>query len=123
MKTEKLNKTNLDSKCNFEEIENFLGVEIESVYTFKSDYKGVGIAPGSVISENSYPCYHFRPFTMINRNYKFDFETGILTLEGRDKWQRKFSKKMFQLEKVGYKLKTTHKPEGYIWGNAKEINN
>jgi len=33
MKSEKLTKTNLSSKCNFAEIENLLGKEIESLFT------------------------------------------------------------------------------------------
>jgi len=122
MKTEKLTETNLSSKCNFAEIEKIIGKEIDSVYNYKVDYHGITISPGSVISENNYPCYFIRPFTMINRNYKFDFENGILIVEGRDKWNRKFSKKIFQFAKVGYKLRTIHKPEGYIWGNPIEIN-
>jgi hypothetical protein len=122
MKTEKLTEINLSSKCNFNEIEEFLGQEIDCVYNYRVDYHGIiTIAPGSVIFEKNFPCYHIRPFTMINRNYKFDFERGILEIEGRDKWKRKFSKKFFQFAKVGYKLRTKHKPEGYIWGNPMEI--
>jgi hypothetical protein len=122
MKTEKLTKTNLSSKCNFDEIEEFLGKEIDSVYNYRGDYHGITIAPDSVIFENDYPCYFIRPFTMINRNYKFDFEKGILEVEGRDKWKREFSKKFLQFAKVGYKLRTKHLSEGYIWGNPIEIN-
>ena len=121
MKTENLTKTNLQTTANIYEIEQFLNAEITSIYTFKPDFKGFSINPGSVIFKNNYPCSGFKPFTMINRDYQFNHETGILILSGRNKWKRVMKIKKYQLEKVGYKLPTTHLSEGWIWGNPVEI--
>jgi len=125
MKTNELTKANITDEVieNCAAIENLLGKEIDNVYNFKIEFdKGFAINPGSVIFQNNYPCSIFRPFTMVNKDYSFDFNKGLLTLKGRDKWERGLRTKTFQLEHVGYKLKTTHLPEGYIWGNPVEIN-
>ena len=127
--SEKLNKkfakTNITENLllNLHDIETFLGKEIENVRTFKCGFNrnSFHINPGDAVFQNNYPCTCFRPFSMINKNYSFDFNNGVLSVTGRNKWQRTFSNKTFQLEKVGYKLKTTHLDEGYIWGNPIEI--
>jgi len=121
MKTQNLTKTNLCTSVNIAEIEKFIGKEIESVFTIKSGFDGFMIAPGHVVFQNNYPCNMFRPFTMINKNYSFDKINGVLQVSGRNKWKRVITTKKFQLEKIGYKLPTTHLPEGWIWGNPVEI--
>lgn len=120
MRTIGLTKTNLCIKGNIEEIENFLGKEIDSIYNYKVGYErsykdimpNYNLSMGSMISKN------YRPFSMINRDYKFDNTTGIMTVRGRDKYKREFKTATLQLEKVGYKLPTTQLSEGYIWSNA-----
>ena len=123
MNTSNLNKTNITDSllANVKEIEKFLGKEIVSVKTIKDGVTGFTLSPGDVIYQNNYPCSSFKPFSMVNRNYKFNPETGVFTIEGRNRWARKMSTIKFQLEKVGYKLNTTSLPEGYIWGNPVKI--
>ena len=127
MKTDNLNKTNLTCLTPglVSVIEAFLGQEIKVINNYRADYDRMldtlTISPEHVIFQNNYPCRGFRPFTKINRNYVFNRETGVLQVTGRDKWKRSQQTKTFQLEKVGYKLTTTHIPMGYIWGMPKLI--
>ena len=62
-----------------------------------------------------------RHSAMINLIINLTYETGILILSGRNRWKRIMQTKKYQLEKVGYKLPTTHLSEGWIWGNPVEI--
>jgi hypothetical protein len=118
-----MNKTNIPTLKSVEEIESFLGKKINGVYNFKEGQEKIfHIAPGDVIYSRNYPCFMFRPFSKVNKDYKFNHNTGVMEIRGRDLWKRKFETKKFQLEKIGYKLPTTHLPEGYIWGNPVEIN-
>lgn len=106
---------------NYKEIEAFLDREIERARTMKAGKEDARyiIDPGT----NKWVFMrYFRPFSMVNNLVQFDAATGIMTVEGRDKWQRDMSRKSFQFEKVGYKTKTTHVPEGWIWGNPIEVN-
>ncbi|MBK8807779.1 MAG: hypothetical protein IPO21_14490 [Bacteroidales bacterium] len=120
MKIENLNSTNIshltESKIN--EIETFLGKEIEVVSNYKKDYK---YSYCDVMPYDS-NASRFNPFTRANIKKTFNHETGICSVTGRNKYERKNVTKMFQFEKVGYKLQTTKLSEGYIWGNPKEIN-
>jgi len=91
-----------------------IGKEIDQVYTVVDGFKGLYIAPGSIKTI-------IKPFSMINRNYQFDYQNGVLVVSGRNKYERKITTKSYQLEVVGYKLPTTHLEEGLIWGNPKEL--
>jgi len=95
------------------EIKTVLGKELDDVYTYKNDCYPI-VIPGSKI--------RFEPFTKKNIDYKFDKETQILTVLGRNKWQRGISSTSFKLEIVGFKCKTTHIEAGYIYGNPIKIN-
>ena len=125
MKTENFNATNLDGLTPdlISDIERMLGREIYNVISLKVGYDGFfRIAPDDIIYSNNYPCTCFKPF-FHNKDYKFDFETGVLTLKGRNKYEREFKTYYYQLEIVGYKLNTTHRSAGYLWGKPALINN
>lgn len=115
MKTQKLTAVNLsDSKC-LEEATLLLGRTPTSVI--------------SMIKINNLPAYcyvpfnkrffekNFKPFSMQNTEYIYDFEAKLLSVRGRDKYARSFRTKVFSLEIIGYKLPTTNIPGGYIFGN------
>lgn len=96
------------------EIESVLGKEIDGTYTYKDECNAI-VIPGTVI--------RFRPFTKVNRQLSFDKDTQILTVIGRNKWQRGMSSAKFKLEIVGFKCNTTHIEMGYIYGNPVKIDN
>ena len=106
---------------NYAKIEEFLGREIESTRTMKvgkEDARDI-IAPDT---NKELFIRYFRPFSAFSRLESFNYNTGIMIVTGRDKWKRNLSKKMYQFERVGYKVRTTHMPEGWIWGNPEEVN-
>ena len=105
---------------NYKEIEVFLGREIESARTMKAGKEDARyiIDPGT--NKDLFIRY-FRPFSAFSRLKSFNYNTGVMVVAGRDKWKRNISEKTFQFEKVGYKVRTTHIPEGWIWGNPKEV--
>lgn len=120
MNKSNLNKTNIIDDAKAAHIEFFLGCEIQSVYTYKPGYvlrSGIEIGPGTQVFPNSMPVkgrfFHF------THDCSFDYKTGILTVVGRNKWQRGLSTKEIQLQPIGYKLPTTGIGEGWIWGNGK----
>lgn len=107
----------LTSASEIAEVEAFLGREIEKVYEYLDSFcntSGTIFAPGTRLLGAPV-------FSMINRFEGFNHETGVLTIIGRDKWERKLRRKKFQLERVGYKLPTSRLSKGYIWGNPKEV--
>jgi len=124
MKTQNLNGTNLSSELTPEfvsEIEAFLGKEIDQVYNYKVGYDRAKCRLETSQAHRHYSI-RFHHFTKTNK-CSFNFNTGVLSVVGRDKWKRSESVVAYQLEKVGYKLKTTHLPMCYIWGNPVLINN
>ena len=119
MITNNLNKTNMEGLTIelIASIESMLGKEIETVNNFKLGFEyEFCIMPGDIIFANNWPCKRFSPF-YCNAKYTFDFNNGVLTVTGRNKYERKYTTNVYQLEIVGYKLQTTHKDAGYIWGN------
>ena len=123
MRTDNLNKTNMEGLTSdfVENIESMLGKEIEVVNNFKLGFDyGFCIMPDDIIFANNWPCKRFSPFYH-NAKYTFDFNKGVLTVTGRNKYERKYTTNVYQMEIVGYKLKTTHKNAGYIWGNPKLV--
>ena len=61
-----------------------------------------------------------RPFTMINK-VNVDMDNETIKVKGRNRWQRAESVKTFKIEKIGYKLETTHIAEGWLYGNPIEV--
>ena len=125
MKTENFNATNLDGLTPdlVSEIEAMLGREIYAVVSLKNGFEDFfRISPDEPIYANNYPCTCFRPF-FHNKDYKFDYKTGILSLKGRNKYERNFKQYSYRLEIVGYKLNTTHRAGGYVWGSPVLIDN
>ena len=123
MRTDNLNKTNMEGLTPelIENIESMLGKEIVAVNNFKLGFEyEFRIMPGDIIFANNWPCKRFTPF-YYNAKYTFDFNNGVLTVTGRNKYERKYTTIAYKLEVVGYKLQTTHKDAGYIWGNPKLI--
>ena len=122
MDTINLNKTNLNSTfsgTSISEIESILGKEINNVFTYKNDAdRYYCFQP----HENLYNFNRkFRPFQMESNVISFDKETMICVVSGRKKYARHFETKKYQFEKIGYKLLTKSRSEGWIFGNPKEI--
>ena len=123
MRNNNLNKTNMEGLTIelIASIESMLGKEIETANNFKLGFEcDFYIKPGDIISANNWPCKRFSPFYH-NAKYTFDFNNGILTVKGRNRYARKYTTNVYQLDVVGYKLQTTRKNAGYIWGNPKLI--
>lgn len=120
MKTENLTKTNLEglNPNLVAEVEQLLKKEIDAVYNYREGYnKSMAIANGiSDVWTSS-----VRPFSMVNQNYSFNEADQTISVTGRNKWQRKMTTKIFTVEKVGYKLNTTHMPATWLYGNPKPI--
>lgn len=124
MITANLSKVNLTENiiANYKSIEAILGVEIEKVYNYKNGIEhSYTIKPDDHCNGEFPITFQFRPFTMVNRPVSFDHETGIMVIRGRNKWQRGEKDRVFQFQKVGYKLKTTKLSEGWIWGEPTEL--
>lgn len=115
MKSEKLSKTNMIDNNKVIAIEFFLGKEIEDVYNYVDGYKkgSIQIAPGTPLSIFNYS-FGFKHIKEVS----FDSKNGVITVVGRNKYERSFTKKEIQLKLVGYKLPTTSIAEGWIWGNG-----
>lgn len=118
MKVENLTKTNLTENLqnNYKEIEKNIGVEIDKVYNYNtSDISRCFMVENFDVKAPKlnlgYEC----------KNFKFDEKEKIIYADVRDRWQRIFKPKKFSVEIIGYKLKTTHLSEGYIYGKIKEI--
>jgi len=122
MKNENFNKTNLTNNIleNYPEIEAFLGKEIEKVVTMKVGFEGKNYWQKGVLNRLSSKCLN--PFTMVNK-VTVNIDNEQIIVKGRDKWQRTESVKTFKIEKIGYKLETTHISEGWLYGNPIEVIN
>jgi hypothetical protein len=120
MQTHNLNKTNLSAYilANYEAIETFLGKEIEQVITMKKGFENKSYWQKGVLNRLASKCLN--PFTMINKVF-VDLDKEQIIVKGRNKWQRVESTKVFKVEKIGYKLQTTHISEGWLYGNPIEV--
>lgn len=122
MKTENLSKIALteDLLNNCEAIERELGIEISTVYNYNAPVELLRhvITPGcnmGLFFKNRWP------FTRENELVSWDSDNGVMIIRGRDKYKRSYSCAVFQFQKVGYKVKTTNKPAGWIWANPVKI--
>lgn len=122
MKTVNFNKTNLSPFIleNYKSIESFLGKEIENVVTMKAGFEGKNYWQKGELNRLSEKC--LRPFSMVNK-VTVDLDNEKIIVKGRNRWQRTESVKTFKIEKIGYKLETTHISEGWLYGNPIEVIN
>ena len=112
-----LTKTNItpDLTANISHIEWLLKKQIETTHTFTDNCNPI-VFPGQ-----EHRVSLFNAFNKVNKSYVWDSKNQILTCYGRDRYARKITAKRFFLQIVGYKTKTTHLPEGFIYGNPIEL--
>lgn len=123
MKTENLSKTALteDLLNNYEAIERELGIEINTVYNYNAPVEQLKrvIAPDTNL-ELFFRMFPW-PFSKVNQLVSWNEEKGVMVVRGRDRYKRNFSYTTLQFQKVGYKVKTTRMPAGWIWANPVKI--
>jgi hypothetical protein len=120
MNTQNLTKTNIIDSAKAELIEKELGIEINQAYNYNISFENrTGIIQPY---EDLYSISRTFKKGMESKVLKFDAEKIEITMSYRGKWKRQFETIILKGEKVGYKLPTTSRPEGYIYGNFKPIN-